>query len=100
MDFGLQLMRLAGSFALVLALFFALLYGLKRWGPLLRKPVAQPLMEVLSKHSFGPRHHLLLVRVPGGQSVLIGISPQNMTYLTTLRDVPQTGPPAPEAETL
>ena len=56
MDFALQLLRLVGSLALVLALFLALMYGLKRWGYLVRKSSAQPSMEVVSKHSFGPRH--------------------------------------------
>jgi flagellar biosynthetic protein FliO len=88
MDFALQMLRLAGSLALVLAIFFACIYGLKRWGYPLKKPASQALIEVLSKHSFGPRHHLILVKVPGGQSVLIGISPQNMNVLTTIRDIP------------
>jgi flagellar biogenesis protein FliO len=92
MDFALQLLRLAGSLALVLAIFFALMYGLKKWGYPLRKPASQALVEVVSKHSFGPRHHLILVKVPGGQSVLIGISPQSMNVLTTIRDMP--GSPA------
>ncbi|MFZ2445921.1 MAG: flagellar biosynthetic protein FliO [Syntrophobacteraceae bacterium] len=100
MDFGLQLLRLAGSLALVLALFFALMYGLKRWGRLVRKTPAQPAMEVVSKHSFGPRHHLLLVKVPGGGSVLVGISPQNMSVLSTSLDPANPGVPEAKVENL
>ena len=81
MEFGMQLLRLAGSLALVLAILFASLYALKRWGRRLGKPAAQPLLEILSKQSFGPRHHLILVRVPGEQNVLVGIAPQNMSLL-------------------
>ncbi len=79
MDFALQLIKVAGSLALVLGLFFALMYGLKRWGGVVRKSSIQPSMEIVSKQSFGPRHHLLLVKVPGGRNVLVGISPQNMS---------------------
>ncbi len=81
MEFGMQLLRLAGSLALVLGIFFALIYGLKRWGNRVGKPAAQPLLEVLSRQSFGPRHHLILVKVPGERNVLVGISPQNMSLM-------------------
>jgi flagellar biogenesis protein FliO len=81
MEFGMQLLRLAGSLALVLAILFALIYALKRWGGRIGKSTAQPLLEVLSRQSFGPRHHLILVRVPGERNVLVGISPQNMSLM-------------------
>ncbi len=96
MDFALQLLRLVGSLALVLALFLALMYGLKRWGYLVRKSSTQPSMEVVSKHSFGPRHHLLLVKIPGGQNVLVGISPQNMSFIANVPDT--IDPPATVAK--
>ncbi len=86
MDFALQLLKVAGSLALVLGLFFAIIHGLKRWGGMVRKSSIQPSMEVVSKQSFGPRHHLLLVKIPGGQKVLVGISPQNMS----LANLPET----------
>ncbi len=98
MDYAAQLMRVAGSLALVLAVFFALIYGLKRSGRFVRKTPTQPLMEVLSKHSFGPRHHLVLVRVAGGQNVLVGISPQNMSILTTVEDISKTQEPPVKVE--
>jgi len=82
MEFGLELLRLAGSLALVLGLFFACMYALRRWGYRGKRPSAQPLMEVLAKQSFGPRHHLILVKVPGERDVLVGISPQNMSILS------------------
>jgi flagellar biogenesis protein FliO len=87
MEYGMQLLRLAGSLVLVLAIFFALVYALKRWGKRMGKPAGQPLLEVLSKQSFGPRHHLILVRGPGEQDVLVGISPQNMSLLAMTKTV-------------
>ena len=91
MDFALQLLRLAGSLALVLGSFSRCIYALKRWGYPLAKPASQGIIQVISKHSFGQRHHVILVKVPDGRSVLIGISPQNMNLLATIgdgRDVP------------
>lgn len=84
MEFGLQsFLRLAGSLALVLGIFYLAIYGIKRWGHLVKKTPPQPMLEVLSKHSFGPRHHLVLIQVPGGQRLLVGISPQNMHIVAT-----------------
>ncbi len=75
-------MRMAGALTLVLGLFFAVIYFLKRWGNLGKKPASQQLMEILSKQSFGPRHHLILLKISGEQSVLVGVSPQNMSILS------------------
>ncbi len=81
METGLQFVKMLGALALVLGVLFACLYVLRRWGGLVRKPASQPLMEVLSKQSFGPRHHLILVKITGESKVLVGISPQNMSIL-------------------
>jgi len=81
MESGLLLLKTAGALALVLGLFFAFIYVLRRWGNLAKKTASQTMMEILSKHSFGPRHHLILVKVPGERKVLVGISPQNMSLL-------------------
>ena len=70
-----------GALALVLGVLFACLYVLRRWGGLVRKPALQPMMEILSKQSFGPRHHLILVKVTGEHQFLVGVSPQNMNLL-------------------
>lgn len=89
-----------GSLALVLALFLVVAYGLKKWGPAMRRSTPQPAMEVISKHSFGPRHHLMLVKIPGGQNIIVGISPQNMSLLRTDGDRVQaasSSPAAPES---
>ncbi|MGC9964861.1 MAG: flagellar biosynthetic protein FliO [Syntrophobacteraceae bacterium] len=82
METGLQLLKTVGALALVLSMIFAIAYVLRRWGGLVRKPASQTMMEVLSKQSFGPRHHLFLVKVAGERKVLVGISPQNMSLLS------------------
>jgi flagellar biogenesis protein FliO len=98
MDFALQLLRLAGSLILVLAIFYAVIYGLKKWGHLVKGSTTHPAMEVLSKQSFGPRHHLLLVKVPGGRNMLVGISPQNMSLMPAAPDSTEAGVPAKAGE--
>ena len=92
-------MRLAGSLALVLGLFFAFIYALKRWGGGLKRQAVPGLLEVLSKQSFGPRHHLILVKVSGERQVLVGMSPQNMSLLPVGHDSP-VQPAATAVETL
>jgi len=74
-------LKTVGALALVLGLLFASLYVLRRWGNLAKKPASQAVMEVLSKQSFGPRHHLVLVEVMGEHKILVGISPQSMSLL-------------------
>jgi len=76
------LLKTAGALALVLGLLFAFVYALRRWGNLVRKPASQPIMEVLSKQSFGPRHHLIVVEVIGERKVLVGIAPQTISFLS------------------
>ena len=87
MESGLLLLKTAGALVLVLGFFFAFIYFLRRWGNLGKRPSSQSVMEVLSKQSFGPRHHLILIKVTGERNVLVGISPQNMSLLCV--------PPAP-----
>jgi flagellar biogenesis protein FliO len=85
MESGLLLLKTAGALALVLGLLLASLYALKRWGGVVKKPASRSVMEVLQKHSFGPRHHLILVEVAGENKILVGISPQNMSLLPMSR---------------
>lgn len=82
MDMGLQLLKTVGALALVLGMLFAIVYVLKRWGGLARRAASQTMIEVLSKQSLGPRHHLFLVKVTGERKILVGISPQNMSLLS------------------
>ena len=88
MESGLLLLKTAGALALVLGMFFAFVYVLRRWGNTAKRPASQTTMEVLSKQSFGPRHHLILVKVTGERKVLVGVSPQNMSLLSVTRAGP------------
>jgi flagellar protein FliO/FliZ len=81
MESGLLFLRTAGALGLVLGLLLAFVYVLRRWQNAVKKPSSQSAMEVLSKHSFGPRHHLILVKIARESKVLVGISPQSMSFL-------------------
>jgi flagellar biosynthetic protein FliO len=82
MESGLMILRTTGALGLVLGFFFTFIYVLRRWGNRVKRPASQTMMEVLSKHSFGPRHHLILVKVSGESKVLVGVSPQNISLLS------------------
>ena len=81
------------SFAIVLALLGALLYGLKRLqsGNLLGMP--QRRIRILESTSLAPRQKLVLVRVKD-QELLLGVT---MQQISTLASFAATGDePAPE----
>ncbi len=90
----------AASFGAVLALMAVLLFALKKiqTGNLLGLPKRR--MRVLETMSAGPRQRVVLLRVKN-QDVLIGITPQGMSLLTTFelteeelaeRDAPAADP--------
>lgn len=72
----------AASFAAVLAVMAVLLFALKKiqTGNLLGLPKRR--MQVLETMSAGPRQRVVLLRVKN-KDVLIGITPQGMSLLTT-----------------
>jgi flagellar biogenesis protein FliO len=82
METGLQLLKMVGALALVLGMLFTFVYVLRRLGIPAKRSVSPATMEILSKQSLGPRHHLFLVNVAGERKVLVGISPQNMSLLS------------------
>lgn len=82
-DLGLELAKVTGSLALVVALLIATVYGLKRFGPWTRKPGMNAWIEVLARHPVDLKHHLLLVKVHE-QMFLLGISPQGMHLLSPI----------------
>lgn len=85
--------KTVGALGLVVGLFLAVAYALKRWGNLSGRPLSQK-MEVVSRQSFGPRHHLVMVKVCGQRNVLVGISPQNMSLLSLEEPAAKDGNPA------
>ena len=83
MDLGLQLARVAGSLLLVVAVLLGALYGVKRWGHWMKQSNKNEWIQILAQHSFGPKHHLLVVRVQD-EKFLVGVSPQGMHALSSL----------------
>ena len=92
MNFGFQLLQMAGSLALVLGLLVAALYGLKRWGHWVKRSTGSDAwIDIVAKHPFSPKHYLLVVKVQE-QLLLLGISPQGMHFLTHLSHPPEGKP--------
>ncbi len=83
MDVGIQLVRVAGSLMLVLAILLGALYGIKRWGHWMKPAARNGWIQILAQHSFGPKHHLLVVQVRD-EKFLVGVSPQGMHTLSSL----------------
>lgn len=98
MDITLQLIKILGAVTLVLTLLWGATYALKRWGGMV-KGSDKSWIHVLERRYLGPKHSLLLVRV-AEETVLLGLSPQGISFLTSL-DVQRAAPagiPNPEDE--
>lgn len=87
-DFGLQIVKVFGGLALVLALLLGVLYSLKMLSRWTRKSTGESWIEILAQHAFGPKHHLLVVKIRN-QLFLLGISPQGMHLLSPLAGTPE-----------
>jgi flagellar biosynthetic protein FliO len=87
-SFGLQMLRMAGSLALVLGLMAIALYGIKRLGLRVRKAETNPWIQVLAQYPLGVKHYLLLVKIQR-QILLLGVSPQGVHLLTLLPESPE-----------
>ena len=72
----------AASFAAVLAVMAVLLFALKKIQTSNLLGLPKRRMQVLETLSAGPRQRVVLLRVKN-QDVLIGITPQGMSLLTT-----------------
>jgi len=83
MDLGLQLARVAGSLLLVVGVLVGAMVALKRWGHWMKQSTGNEWIQVLAQHSFGPKHHLLVVKVQD-ERFLVGVSPQGMHALSSL----------------
>ena len=90
----------AASFAAVLAVMAVLLFALKKIQTSNLLGLPKRRMRVLETLSAGPRQRVVLLRVKN-QDVLIGITPQGMSLLTTFelteaelaeRDAPAADP--------
>lgn len=87
-DFGLQIIKVFGGLALVLALLLGVLYSLKMLPRWTRKSAGESWIEILAQHAFGPKHYLLVVKIRS-QLFLLGISPQGMHLLSPLEGIPE-----------
>ena len=74
----------AASFAVVLGLLAVLLFALKKIQTSNLLGLPQRRMRVLETLSAGPRQKFVLLRVKD-QEILIGMTPQGMTTLTTFQ---------------
>lgn len=77
---GADLVRLIGSFALVIALMGGLLWLLRRMQTKISGHSRGRRLQLIESLSLNTRHKLALVQVDG-QQVLIGMSPAQLTAL-------------------
>lgn len=84
LDFGLQLAKMTGGLAIVLAVLLACVYGLKKTGLWLRPPHPGTLIRILAQQTIGMKHQLVVLAIQD-QTLLLGVSPQGVTLLTHLQ---------------
>jgi flagellar biosynthetic protein FliO len=92
---GLSFLRLLGALALVLALFFAALWAMRRWRgfPMAGRDAA---LRIVETRSIGPRNSLLVVGYHR-QRFLLGVSPAGIHLVSALpeADAAEAAPPPP-----
>ena len=76
-----QIITMMGSFAAVIALLAATLFGIKKYSMTMGISGEQKL-ELLEVKNLGGRQKLVLVGV-NGEQLLIGVSPHSLTHLGT-----------------
>lgn len=89
MDIGLEILKVSGSLALVIAVMLATVLGLKRLGRYVRKTESNPWINILAQHPIGVKHHLLVVGVQD-QFFLLGVSPQGVHFLAPVQQTSAT----------
>jgi flagellar protein FliO/FliZ len=77
---GMDILRMLGSMALVIALLLAVLWGLKRIQNKMLTANHSGRLQVIETQSIGTRQRIALVRV-GDNEVLIGITPTQINAL-------------------
>ena len=82
---GLDMLRFAGSVAIVLLLLGAMLWILRRMKSVQQAQGGARRLQLLETISLGPRQKIALLRV-GGQQVLVGITASQFTALGTWPD--------------
>lgn len=72
-----------------MAVMLALMIGMKSWRRVMTKmpgaPVQDYSLKTLATHAVGPKQKLTVVQV-GQEQILLGVSPDNINFLTSLRN--------------
>ena len=82
-ELGFSVLRLLGALVLVLALFFAGIWGFKHWQRLALHKGRVPQLNILEVKSLGSRHALYLVAYEQ-QRLLLASSPAGLSLVTHL----------------
>ncbi len=93
---GLSLLRVAGSLALVLALFFGGVWLFKNWQRMAVGRGRTPKLQVMEARPLGPRQALYVVAYEH-QRFLVAASPAGVSLLTHLPETDVEALPAPAA---
>jgi len=81
---GMDVLRMLGSMALVIALLLAVLWGLKRIQNKMLTASHSGRLQIIETQSIGTRQRIALVRV-GDNEVLVGITPTQINALGSLK---------------
>jgi flagellar protein FliO/FliZ len=78
-----------------MAVMLALMIGMKSWRRVMTKmpgaPVQDYSLKTLATHAVGPKQKLTVVQV-GQEQILLGVSPDNINFLTSLKNPNDTQP--------
>ena len=97
MDLTLQALKTFGALAVVIAVLFGAAFALKRWGHRFAGSSEKALIHVLERRYLGPKHSLLLVRV-AEETMLLGLSPQGLSFLASVGTESAPFPDRPTAQ--
>ncbi|MFP4380717.1 MAG: flagellar biosynthetic protein FliO [Candidatus Sumerlaeia bacterium] len=80
------LFRMLGALAIVLGLMFGVAWLWKKYAPQQKASTRDDVIRIVGSRMLGNKRSLLLVRVRG-QTLLLGVTPQNISCLTEIHEV-------------
>jgi flagellar protein FliO/FliZ len=80
---GSAITRILFSLAVLCIALFATTVGLKRWAKRRQGKTQHTAIKILTQHFIGPKKSLAIVQV-AGETILIGVTDQNITMLKSL----------------
>lgn len=89
------LIRLFGAFCVVVGVFFAVVWGLRRWQNAAANRSGQPLLRIVESRGIGPRQTLHVVEC-GDQRFLLAGTPAGVQMLSALS--PSAAVPEPASQ--